>query len=173
MELLIRTVRPEDLEAVTAVEAACFPSEEAAGRGAMARRISAMPEWFLVAEADGVIAGHVDGPVIPSGFITDDLFATGGHDPAGRTLAILGLAVSPAFRRQGIAGRLLREYLRAGRTAGMDRAVLTCKARLIPYYEKFGFVSRGVSRSVHGGAVWYDMEALLRGVSGKSRDPSF
>ena len=35
--------------------------------------------------------------------------------------------------------------------------ILTCKDRLIPYYEKFGYRNLGVSASVHGGAVWYDM----------------
>lgn len=35
--------------------------------------------------------------------------------------------------------------------------ILTCKARLIHYYESFGYRNLGVSKSVHGGAVWYDM----------------
>jgi len=35
--------------------------------------------------------------------------------------------------------------------------VLTCKDRLVPYYSKFGFKNEGVSSSVHGGVVWYQM----------------
>ena len=35
--------------------------------------------------------------------------------------------------------------------------VLTCKEGLIPFYQSFGFENRGLSASVHGGAVWYDM----------------
>ena len=35
--------------------------------------------------------------------------------------------------------------------------ILTCKDRLIHYYAKFGYKNMGVSESVHGGAVWYDM----------------
>ena len=35
--------------------------------------------------------------------------------------------------------------------------LITCKDRLVHYYEKFGFVNEGKSASVHGGAVWYDM----------------
>ena len=35
--------------------------------------------------------------------------------------------------------------------------VLTCKDRLVHYYETFGYRSEGVSASTHGGAVWYDM----------------
>ena len=41
---------------------------------------------------------------------------------------------------------------------GMRRGlILTCKDRLIGFYEGFGYKSLGVSQSVHGGAVWYDM----------------
>ncbi len=40
---------------------------------------------------------------------------------------------------------------------GRKGLILTCKDRLIHYYEKFGYVNLGVSESVHGGAVWYDM----------------
>ena len=40
---------------------------------------------------------------------------------------------------------------------GEKGLILTRKDRLIHYYEKFGYVNLGVSESVHGGAVWYDM----------------
>ena len=33
----------------------------------------------------------------------------------------------------------------------------SCKDALIPYYAKFGFVNEGVSESVHGNVVWYQM----------------
>lgn len=35
--------------------------------------------------------------------------------------------------------------------------MLTCKEHLLHYYAKLGFVNEGVSGSVHGGAVWYQM----------------
>ena len=35
--------------------------------------------------------------------------------------------------------------------------ILTCKEGLIPFYEAFGYRNLGVSASVHGGAMWYDM----------------
>lgn len=40
---------------------------------------------------------------------------------------------------------------------GRKGCVLTCKDKLIQYYETFGFENEGVSESVHGGVVWYDM----------------
>ena len=29
--------------------------------------------------------------------------------------------------------------------------------QLIPFYEQFGFQNLGISKSTHGGVVWYDM----------------
>ena len=55
----------------------------------------------------------------------------------------------------------MEEYIARARAAGKRRIVLTCKEGLIPYYEKFGYQNRGVSASVHGGVVWYDMELIL------------
>ena len=41
---------------------------------------------------------------------------------------------------------------------GRMGVVLTCKGRLIRYYEKFGFVNEGLTaKSTHGGAEWYQM----------------
>lgn len=35
--------------------------------------------------------------------------------------------------------------------------ILTCKEELIGFYEQFGYKNMGISKSVHGGVVWYDM----------------
>ena len=52
----------------------------------------------------------------------------------------------------------LAETARASGCAGM---VLTCKECMIPYYRRFGFVNEGISSSVHGGAVWYQMRRVF------------
>ena len=63
MEVCIRKVKPEDLDAVTRVEAVCFPEAEAALRESFRQRISTFPDSFFVAEKDGeiitVYAGEV------------------------------------------------------------------------------------------------------------------
>jgi hypothetical protein len=43
------------------------------------------------------------------------------------------------------------------REQGRNGCVLTCKEALLHYYAAFGFVNEGVSESVHGGVVWYEM----------------
>ena len=34
---------------------------------------------------------------------------------------------------------------------------LTCKQELVSFYEKYGFVNYGMSKSQHGGVTWYNM----------------
>ena len=52
---------------------------------------------------------------------------------------------------------LMEHMIGDARAKGRKGLILTCKDRLIHYYEKFGYKNMGVSASVHGGAVWYDM----------------
>ena len=51
----------------------------------------------------------------------------------------------------------MEAMIRRAMEQGRRGLILTCKDRLIGYYQKFGYVNQGVSASVHGGAVWYDM----------------
>ena len=60
MEYIIRTVRPEDLEAVAKVENICFPAAEAAEREVIKQRIQTFPDSFFVAEKDGIIIGFIN-----------------------------------------------------------------------------------------------------------------
>lgn len=70
---------------------------------------------------------------------------------------IFGLNTVPDRRREGLAARLMEAFIEEARQEGRLGVVLTCKARLIHYYAKFGFVDEGVSRSEHGGVVWHQM----------------
>ena len=153
----IRNAGPQDLAAVTALEAACFPPEEAAGRDAFAYRLSTFPERFFVAEDGDRIVGLVNGCASSLPRIEDRLFEPQGHEPAGKNQMVFGLAVDPAYRRQGIGAALLGRLIDFAGSQGMERVILTCKAEKRAYYAKFGFRDQGVSNSTHGGAVWYDM----------------
>ena len=157
MVFQIRTVTAADLDAVTALEAACFPPAEAATREAFAYRIETFPERFFVAERQGRIIGLVNGCASDLPAVDDRLFEPQGHDPEGKNQMVFGLAVHPDCRNNGIAAALLRRLIDFAREQDMNQVILTCKREKIPYYQKFGFQNRGVSASEHGGAVWYDM----------------
>ena len=51
----------------------------------------------------------------------------------------------------------MRALIEKARQDGRKGLILTCKDRLIGFYERQGYRLLGLSRSVHGGAVWYDM----------------
>lgn len=58
----IRTASMADLDAVTAVEAVCFPPTEAASRAEFANRLAVYPNHFwLLEEDDGTLVGFING----------------------------------------------------------------------------------------------------------------
>lgn len=154
----IRTVRPEDLAQVADVEKRCFPEAEAASLESFCQRIQTFPESFLVAVKKERIIGFINGCVTDQRTIQDEMFSdVSCHQPGGKYQAIFGLDVIPEYRRKGVAASLMEQLISEAREKGRKGLILTCKERLIPYYERFGYQNLGVSRSVHGGAVWYDM----------------
>ena len=70
---------------------------------------------------------------------------------------IFGVNTLPEYRRQGRAGQVIRQVIADAQAQGRKGCVLTCKEALLHYYGTFGFVNEGVSESVHGGVVWYEM----------------
>lgn len=160
--MIIRQVEISDLDAVEKVENLCFPKKEAATRDSFQYRILTFPESFYVALEDDKIIGFINGCVTGSLVIQDELFEPGGgHNPKGANQAVFGLAVDPEYQERGIAAKLMNKLMETAKAAGRKKMILTCKEHLIHYYEKFGYVNQGVSKSIHGGAVWYDMVADL------------
>lgn len=157
-DITIRTAVSEDLDQVTAIEAVCFPKAEAADRASFAHRLATFPDSFFVAVHDGKIIGFVNGCVTNEKTIRDEMYEDSSlHDPKGAYQSIFGLDVLPEYQRQGIAAKLMEQMIRDAKDRGRKGLILTCKDRLIHYYEKFGYKNKGVSQSVHGGVVWYDM----------------
>lgn len=159
MDIEIRQASIDDLDAVTAVELACFPAAEAAGRESMQRRLELFGPSFMVAvdkESQNVI-GLINGTVSNADVISDDMYEEIKYDVRADYQMIFGLDVLPEYRCRGIAEMLMNAMIKLAWEEGRRGLVLTCKEALIAYYEKFGFVNKGVSKSVHGGAQWYDM----------------
>lgn len=156
--LNIRNVRAGDLNKLVEIEQLGFKPEEAATKAAFEQRIKLIPDSFFVAEEEGVLVGLVNGPVIPSPYITDELFEEIKKNPeSGGHQSILGLAVHPKFQKKGVAVALLQHLENEAKTKKRETITLTCKEDLILFYEKLGYKNHGVSNSVHGGVVWYDM----------------
>ena len=125
----IRMATMEDLDKIAFVESECFPFEEAATKEKFAERIKEYGTHFwLMCEEE-----------------------------KGAWQMIFGVNTLPKYRRQGYAEKLLRYAINDARAQDREGLVLTCKDKLVHYYEKFGFQNEGVSESIHGGATWYQM----------------
>lgn len=157
-EIIIRPAEAKDLDQIAWIEEWCFPAGEAASRETMYRRFQAFPECFFVADMDGIIIGDIQGAVIDSEIIEDEMYHDESlHNPSGKYQSVFGIEVLPQYQHMGIAGKLMEELIRVSKERGKKGITLTCKDRLIPFYESFGYVHKGVSASSHGGAKWNDM----------------
>ena len=156
--MLIRTATIDDLDAVTAVEAECFPPAEAATRSDFEQRLAHYSNHFwLMFDEDKLIA-FVDGMVTDTADLTDDMYEDASlHKEDGAWQMIFGVNTIPEYRRHGCAGALIQRAISDARAQGRKGLVLTCKDKLIHYYAKFGFINEGVSASVHGNVTWYQM----------------
>ena len=84
------------------------------------------------------------------------------HDEEGAWQMIFGVNTVPAYRRQGLASKLITCFIADAREQGRQGLVLTCKDALVDYYSRFGFVNEGKSdKSTHGGSSWNQMRLVF------------
>jgi GNAT superfamily N-acetyltransferase len=158
----IRNVTEADLDGCYEVEIACWPPEEAAAKETVERRIAAFPQGFFVAESDGRVIGMLNSCCTNREDLGDEeLKQLIGHDVDGRNMAVFALGVLPGFRKQGVAAALMLRFIRLAGELKKKNVLLICKSDLVAYYERFGFVHAGLSRSMHGGSTWQQMVLKL------------
>ena len=156
--MLIRTATIEDLDEITEIEAECFPAAEAANREAFQQRLQYYGNHFWLLYEEQKLIAFVDGFVTDEPDLTDEMYENAAlHDENGAWQMIFGVNTLPAYRRNGYAGKLLKRAIADAKEQGRRGVVLTCKEKLLHYYAKFGFEKEGISQSVHGNVVWYQM----------------
>ena len=156
--MTVRYALPSDLAALAAVEASCFPAAEAATEKDIKNRLDYYANHFWLLFDGDTLVSFVDGFVTDEKDLTDEMYENAAlHNENGAWQMIFGVNTLPAYRRQGCAAQLLERAIHDARAQGRKGLVLTCKDALIHYYEKFGFVNEGISASVHGNVVWYQM----------------
>ena len=155
----IRTAALADRDSIAAVEAECFPPAEAATAEQFSDRLEHYADHFLLMFEDDRLVAFVDGFVTNERDLTDEMYENAAlHDENGKWQMLFGVNTIPAYRRQGCARELIERFIAIAKEQGRMGVVLTCKGRLIRYYEKFGFVNEGLTaKSTHGGAEWYQM----------------
>ena len=160
--MTIRTATLADLPALAAVEAACFPVAEAATEAELRDRLTHYADHFwLLLDGDRLVS-FVDGMVTDTPDLADEMYENAAlHDENGGWQMIFGVNTIPECRKKGYAGQLIRCAIEQAKKEGRKGLVLTCKDKLLHYYGEFGFVNEGVSKSVHGNVVWYQMRLML------------
>lgn len=157
--MIIKYATTEDITAIAAVEAECFPPAEAATEKEFIDRVKYYGNHFwLMYEAEKLIA-FVDGFVTDELDLTDEMYEKATlHNENGAWQMIFGVNTLPAYRQHGYAGELLQKAIADAKEEGRKGLVLTCKDRLVHYYTKFGFVDEGVTdKSTHGNVAWHQM----------------
>ena len=158
MSITIRKATIKDLDKVADVEISCLSEGQAASKESLEKRLKVLDYNFFIAENEGEIVGIINGSIINENAIYDELYENINlHNPNGKYQSIFGLAVISKYRNQGTAAKIMNYLIELSRENDKKGLVITCKKELIRYYEKFGYKNKGISRSVHGNVVWYNM----------------
>ena len=154
----IEQAKAEDLKDIANIEAICFPQTEACGYEEFVKRYEVFGENFLVVRKDDQIVGFINGNETSQRYLPDCFYSDASlHDPKGIYMTVFGIDVLPTYHHQGIASMLMHAYIDLARKKGKEGIILTCKDRLLPFYESFGYKKLQDSLSSHGGAKWNDM----------------
>lgn len=158
----LRTASITDIEKIYQLEQMCFPKEQAASRQALIDRLNIFPNHFLVIEEDNQIIAMINGMVCNQEELTDNLYVISSlHDEKGAWQMVFGLDTHPLYRKQGLASQLLTEFIQQAKEQKRKGVILTCVAQMVGFYERFGFVNKGVSVSTHGAVEWYLMKLIF------------
>ncbi|CEG42691.1 phenazine biosynthesis protein family [Plasmopara halstedii] len=154
----------DDIHRVVAMEAASYPTNEAASEASIRFRQKNAGSFFYVAykcSTDKTVIGFINGTLTSKDTLDHDSMSH--HDAQGSLLCIHSVVVDQIFRRQGIATEMLKQYVKSIATSfpQIKRIMLISKAHLVTFYEKCGFSITRTSPIVHGQDPWLELELIL------------
>lgn len=156
--MIIRKARLDDLEELFQIGTQCFFGDEALSKDKLKARLETYPENFWLLEIENKIVAFIVGLTTDKNFIEDTMFDdVAEHNKSGKWQTILGVNTLPEYRKKGYANILMKALIEESKNRGNLGCILTCKESLVPYYEKFGYISEGVSNSKLAEKIWYDM----------------
>jgi ribosomal-protein-alanine N-acetyltransferase len=138
----LRSYRLGDWRAMHALDLVCFEPVFQFSRGAMRAFAEAPGAVTVLAEADEQLAG----------FCLAQLEERTGY--------VVTLDVAPAYRRRGLARRLMAEVeskLHSAGAAQMDLHVFTSNEEAVRFYESIGYARVGVAKNFYA----QNLNALL------------
>jgi len=157
-----RIVSEADLDRCFEIESVSYAGDEAATREKIHTRIRNYPQGFIVLENDFEIVGFINSGACHEVELPDEeLKELIGHDPEGAHIVILSVVVHPDYQGQGMASRLMRDFIDRMKALGKSDIFLICQQELVAMYARYGFVDLGPSASDHGGLRWNEMSLSL------------
>lgn len=148
----------EDLEAITKLEAMCFPKAEAATKESFEKRLKYFANHFWLLEENGKLISCINGLVTDVKMLRDEMYEDASiHTESGAWQMIFGVMTAPEYQGKRLASKLMERVIIDCKAQGRKGIVLTCKNELIKFYEKFGYINEGKSLSKHGGVTWNEM----------------
>ncbi|OQR82109.1 hypothetical protein THRCLA_11131 [Thraustotheca clavata] len=152
-----RLITLAEAAAAHAIEVASYPEDEAASLEQIQSRIQQANDYFLGAYDDkNQLLGFVNGTLTAKRDLEEDTMSC--HDPNGKFLCIHSVVVSQAYRKQGIAKKLLKAYVARVVDKGVVSAILLiAKPYLVHFYISCGFTVTRLSPVVHGKDAWMEL----------------
>eukprot|EP00761_Pharyngomonas_kirbyi_P005689 gb/GECH01005694.1/.p1 GENE.gb/GECH01005694.1/~~gb/GECH01005694.1/.p1 ORF type:complete len:177 (+),score=36.46 gb/GECH01005694.1/:1-531(+) len=150
----------KEFDEISKIEAASYPSDEAASTESLRYRMTQAPELFMgtyFIKENKKLIGYVCSTRAPGETLTHNSMFT--HDLQGSLLCIHSVVVDAPYRRHGVATTMLKEYVQRidGNPQGIKKMALLSKSYLVPFYESCGFSNEGPSPVEHGQDTWYEL----------------
>lgn len=136
-----RAMRPADLPAVLAVQAACYPPAFIEPPATLCARLAAAPDTAWVAERNGAPCAYLVAYRSRIGRVTP-LGGDFAPDPRADALYLHDLAVAPEAAGAGCGSRLVDRALRTARREGLQLA-LVAVGDALAFWLRQGFRDAG------------------------------
>ncbi len=164
IQMGIKIIKPNNLnqiKALTELEHRCFPPEMAASYEKLKWRFENFPNLIYCMAIDHKIIAAVIGRAVELDVFDDRIYEVNDLK-RGNIFAITSIMCDEEYRGMHLTTRLVNHALTDVANNGFVKATLACEKENIGYYMRFGFENKGVSKSSHGNALWYDMSKSLR-----------
>ncbi|KAL9550624.1 hypothetical protein MBANPS3_004645 [Mucor bainieri] len=151
MKLTYTPATLDDLDIIHEYESVSYHPDEAASREQLERRINyasaSGPELFTVCrhldQGQDKVVAFLCTTLTKGDLVTDESMSV--HDPEGKTICLHSVCVSPDYRKQGIATKLMLKWI---------EQLKQINATQTP--KNVGFKNVGLSEVVHGPEPWID-----------------
>jgi len=148
----IRPMREDDLDAVLAIQARCYPAPMQEAADIVLARLRAAPATVLVACDDAGVCAYLF--AYPS--LLGEVTALGGAfapPPAPDTLYLHDLAVAPRAHGRGLARALVERMLALGAARRLPHSALVAVQDSQGFWEGLGYVAQPGQGQERGGAA--------------------